>query len=81
MSILGLDLGYNVKYNHLFSEVSLGFAFRNSFRPRVIFDKIIFFFYDIFNKKNNTIMYNFGTKPNIKLYDKTEIFQLRLDVL
>ena len=40
MSLLGLDSGYTVKYNPLPSGVPLGFALRNSFRRRVIFDRI-----------------------------------------
>ena len=40
LSMLGLDLGYTVKYNPLPSGVPLGFALGNSFRHRVIFDRI-----------------------------------------
>ena len=40
MSALGLNLGYTVKYNPLPSGVPSGFALGNSFRPRVIFDRI-----------------------------------------
>ena len=35
MSVLGLDLGYAVKYNPLPLGVPLGFALGNSFRQRV----------------------------------------------
>ena len=40
MSVLGLDLGFTVKYNPLPSGVPSGFALGNSFRQRVIFDSI-----------------------------------------
>ena len=40
MSVLGLNLGYTVKYNPLPLGVCLGFALGNSFRQRVIFDRI-----------------------------------------
>ena len=40
MSVLGLDLGYTVKYNPLPSGAPFGFAFGNSFRQRDIFDII-----------------------------------------
>ena len=40
VSVLGLDSGYTVKYNPLPSGVPSGFALRNSFRQRVIFDRI-----------------------------------------
>ena len=42
MSVLGLDSGYTVKYNPLPSGVPSGFALGNSFRPRVIFDRVSF---------------------------------------
>ena len=40
MSVLGLDSGYTVKYNPLPSGVPSGFAIGNSFRQKVIFDRI-----------------------------------------
>ena len=40
MSVLGQDLGYTVKYNPLPSRVPSGFALGNSFRQKVIFDRI-----------------------------------------
>ena len=40
MSVFGLDLGYTVNNNPLPSGVSSGFAIGNSFRQRVIFDRI-----------------------------------------
>ena len=39
MAVLGLDLGYTVKYNPLPSGVPSGFALGNSLRQRVIFDR------------------------------------------
>ena len=42
MSVLGLDSGYTVKYNPLPSGAPSGFALGNSFRQRVIFDRISF---------------------------------------
>ena len=40
MSVLGLDLGYTVKYNPLPSGVPSVFALVNSFRRKVIFDRV-----------------------------------------
>ena len=40
MVVLGLNLGYTVKYNPLPFGVSSGFALWDSFRQRVIFDRI-----------------------------------------